>query len=341
MDDHTTPRARPTMSDIAQATGLSLKTVSRALNNEPNVRPAVRERVMSEAKAQGFRRNGVAASLASMRSSLSIGVLIEDLGDPFWAGMVSGVEEVAREHGSAMLIASSNEEPDLERTTLEQFLSRRTDGIIVVPSSDDHSYLAPDLERGTVIVFVDRPATNIDVDTVLISHREGAASGIRHLLERGHSAIGYVGHASTVYTGRERWQGFSDAMAAAGVPIVAQFVENEVQDIESARVATRRLLALPQPPTALFADNNRSTAGVLKALSDAQNNWVALVGFDDFELADVLGVTVVSHDAHALGRTAATRLFERLEGVDAPTQQIVLETRIVSRGSGERPPVAS
>ncbi|MCW2751539.1 MAG: LacI family transcriptional regulator [Aeromicrobium sp.] len=326
------------MSDIASATGLSLKTVSRALNNEPNVRPAVRERVMREAKARGFRRNSIAASLASTRSSLSIGALIEDLGDPFWAAMVSGIEEVARERQYALLIASSNEEPDLERETLDLFLSRRVEGVIVVPSSDDHSYLTPDLERGTAIVFVDRPATNIEVDTVLISHRDGAASGIRHLLEHGHTAIGYIGHASTVYTGRERWQGFSDAMAAAGVPIVTEFVQNDVQDIESARAATARLLSLPEPPTAIFADNNRSTAGVLKAFSNAGVDDVALVGFDDFELADVLGVTVVSHDAHVLGRTAAIRLFDRLEGLDEPSKQIVLETRIVQRGSGERHP---
>lgn len=338
MDEHNPPPARPTMSDIATATGLSLKTVSRALNNEPNVRPAVRERVMTEAKARGFRRNSIAASLASTKSSLSIGALIEDLGDPFWAAMVSGIEQVARERQYALLIASSNEEPDLERETLELFLSRRVEGVIVVPSSDDHSYLAPDLERGTAIVFVDRPATNIDVDTVLISHRDGAASGIRHLLENGHTAIGYVGHASTVYTGRERWRGFSDAMATAGVPILAELVENEVQDIESARAATARLLALAEPPTAIFADNNRSTAGALKAFSDAGIGHIALVGFDDFELADVLGVTVVSHDAHVLGRTAAARLFDRLEGLEEPSRQIVLETRIIPRGSGERPP---
>lgn len=326
------------MDDVARAAGVSQKTVSRVINGEPNVRPGVRERVMEQAKLLGYRRNDVAATLTAPRRGRTIGVLIEDLSDPFWGVMVSGIEEAVRADHYSLLIASSREDPILERGEIELFLSRRVDGVLVVPSSSDHSYLQEDIARGTPFVFIDRPATNIAVDTVLVAHADGARSATRHLIEHGHAAVAYVGHDSRIFTGAERKRGFDEAIRAAGITLPSTYVRTDVTDIESARIVTQQLLALDVPPTAIFADNNRAAIGVVMALAAVPDSPVAFVGFDDFELAASLGITVVKHDARELGRIAVERLFARLNGSKESVENLVLPTTIIARGSGERAP---
>lgn len=331
-------KSLPTMVDVARAAGVSQKTVSRVINGEPNVRPSVRERVLEHARLLGYRRNDVAATLTAPRRGRTIGVLIEDLSDPFWASMVSGIEEAVRADNYSLLIASSGEDPVLERSQLDLFLSRRVDGVLVVPSSTDHSYLQEDIARGTPFVFVDRPATSIDVDTVLVAHAEGSRAATEHLLSHGHKAVAYVGHDVSIFTGAERRRGFDEAIAATGIRLPPQYIRTDVTDIESARTATQELLALEAPPTAIFADNNRAAIGVVIALADNPDAQVALVGFDDFELAASLGITVVKHDARELGRVAVGRLLARVNGSSDPVHNVVLPTTIVARGSGEKPP---
>lgn len=328
----------PTMDDVARAAGVSQKTVSRVINNEPNVRSGVRGRVLEHAKRLGYRRNDVAAALTAPKRGRTIGVLIEDLSDPFWATMVAGIEDAVRPEHYSLLIASSREDAVLERGEIELFLSRRVDGVLVVPSSSDHAYLRPDIERGTPFVFVDRPATNIDVDTVLVAHSDGARAATEHLIAHGHSAIAYVGHDAHIFTGAERRRGFDDALASAGITPNPSLIRTDVTGIESARVATRELLSREDAPTAIFADNNRSTIGVVTAIDDFLHSPIAVVGFDDFELAASLGITVVTHDAQSLGRAAVDRLFARLAGSDEAAKQLILPTRVVPRGSGERRP---
>lgn len=333
-----TAKSLPTMDDVARAAGVSQKTVSRVINDEPNVRPGVRERVLEQARLLGYRRNDVAATLTAPSRGRTIGVLIEDLSDPFWASMVSGVEEVVRADNYSLLIASSREDPVQERGQLELFLSRRVDGVLVVPSSADHSYLRDDIARGTPFVFVDRPAAHIDVDTVLVAHAEGALVATQHLLSHGHTAIAYVGHDAGIFTGAERKRGFDEAIAAAGVVQRPEYVRTDVTNIDSARIATRELLALDYPPTAIFADNNRAAVGAIIALAASNETQIALVGFDDFELAASLAVTVVKHDARELGRVAAEHLLARFSEPVGPPINVVLPTMIVARGSGERAP---
>lgn len=335
MTEARTMKSLPTMVDVARAAGVSQKTVSRVINGEPNVRSSVRERVLEHARLLGYRRNDLAAILTAPRRGRTIGVLIEDLADPFWASMVSGIEEAVRADGYSLLIASSSEDPVLERGQLDLFLSRRVDGVLVVPSSTDHEYLQDDIARGTPFVFVDRPAASINVDTVLVAHAEGSRAATEHLIAHGHSSIAYAGHDASIFTGAERKRGFDEAIASAGIVLPPQYVRTDVTDIESARVVTQELLALDSPPTAIFADNNRATIGVVIALMANADAQVALVGFDDFELAASLGVTVVKHDARELGRVAVERLLTRVNGSGDPVENIVLPTTILARGSGE------
>ncbi len=330
------------MKDVAAAAGVGLKTVSRVVNGEPGVSEDTARRVRSVIDALGFRRNDGARLLRQGARTGSVGLLLEDVADPFYSQLSRAVEEVVRAHGSLLLTGSSAEDSARERELALGFCARRVDGLVVVPTSADHAYLAPELTAGTAMVSVDRPMPGLDVDTVLADNRTGAATGASHLLRQGHRRIGYLGDAPDIYTAAERLAGYREAMAAAGCPVEEPWVAMGRPDPLELRFALARMLTGPEPVTALLCGNNRTTVAVLRELAGRVER-PALVGFDDFELADLLAVpvTVVAQDPALMGRTAAELLFRRLRGETAAAQQVVVRTRLVPRGSGELTPPAT
>ncbi|ARZ66322.1 LacI family transcriptional regulator [Streptomyces albireticuli] len=329
---------RPTMKDVAARAGVGLKTVSRVVNGEPGVTPDTERRVRDAITALGFRRNDSARILRKGRTA-SIGLVLEDLADPFYAPLNRAVEEVARAHGALLINGSSAEDAERERELALAFCARRVDGLIVIPAGSDHRYLEPEIAAGVATVFVDRPAGLLDADVVLSDSFGGAREGVAHLIAHGHRRIGFLGDQPHIHTATERLRGYRAAMADAGLPVNDAWVSLGATAPERVRREAERMLGGARPVTALFAGNNRVTVTVVRVLAGARRP-VALVGFDDFELADLLspGVTVVAQDAARLGRTAAERLFRRLDGVLEPPRRVELPTRLVVRGSGELPP---
>jgi len=329
---------RPTMKDVAARAGVGLKTVSRVVNGEAGVTPDTVRRVREAIEALGFRRNDSARILRKGRTA-SIGLVLEDLADPFYGPLSRAVEEAARAHGALLIHGSSAEDPDRERELVLAFCARRVDGLIVVPASDDHRYLEPEIAAGIATVFVDRPPGRIDADVVLTDSFSGAWDGVAHLIAHGHRRIGFIGDQPRIHTAKERLRGYRAAMADAGLPVDERWVSLGPTDPVRVRAASQAMLDGPEPVTALFSANNRVTVTVVRELS-GQRRPVALVGFDDFELADLLspGVTVIAQDAAQLGRTAADRLFHRLDGADDEPARTTLPTRLIARGSGELPP---
>ncbi len=231
--------------------------------------------------------------------------------------------------------------PAFERELLRTLCARRVDGLLVVPCGDDLSYLSTERAHGTPIVAVDRPAPGIDVDSVVSANAAGVRAGVQHLIGHGHRRIGFVGDTAR-FTGPQRLRGYQEALAAAGIEGDATLIRR-VHETAAARVAVGELLAISQPPTAIFAGNNLLTRGAIQALAGRRHD-IALVGFDDFALAEVLEppVAVVAQDAVALGRSAAELLFRRLAGDLGPQQQLVLATQLVPRASADiRPPARS
>lgn len=332
---------RPTMKDVAARAGVGLKTVSRVVNGEPGVTPDTERRVQEAIDALGFRRNDSARVLRKGRTA-SIGLVLEDLADPFYGPLSRAVEEVARAHGALLINGSSAEDPDREQELVLALCARRVDGLVVIPAGDDHRYLEPELRAGVATVFVDRPAGRIDADVVLSDNFGGARDGVAHLIAHGHRRIGFIGDQPRIHTAAERLRGYRAAMADAGLPVHDSWVWLGSTAPERVRSAAESTLSGPEPVTAIFAGNNRVTVTVVRVLADLADadRPVALVGFDDFELADLLrpGVTVIAQDAAQLGRTAAERLFHRLDGAHASPERIELPTRLVARGSGELPP---
>jgi LacI family transcriptional regulator len=330
---------RPTMSDVARAAGVSLKTVSRVVNREPGVRPETSERVRAAIETLGFRRNEAARALRQGRVSRTLGLVIEDMANPFYFGIMRGVEEAARTLGLLVIAASSDESGERERELTLALCERRVDGLILVPAADDHSYLLPEMRLGVRIVFLDRPPQGIAADTVLVDNVGGADAATSHVLAQGHRRVAMVGDTPTLYTSVQRLDGYRMALARHDVPYDEGLVRLGRHDVAAAERAADELLALPDPPTAIFAGNNRSTIGVLRA-SARDGRRIALVGFDDFELAELLPVpvTVVAADSVELGRQAALLLLERLAGRDGGPTTVVVPTTLVPRGSGEIAP---
>lgn len=329
---------RPTMKDVAARAGVGLKTVSRVVNGEAGVTPETEHRVREAIEALGFRRNDSARVLRKGRTA-SIGLVLEDLADPFYGPLSRAVEEIARANGALLINGSSAEDPEREQELVLALCARRVDGLVVIPAGDDHRYLEPELKAGVATVFVDRPAGRIDADVVLSDNFGGARDAVAHLIAHGHRRIGFIGDMPRIHTAAERLRGYRAAMEDAGIEVADAWTSLGVTDPQRVRRAAEGMLTGPSPVTAIFTGNNRVTVTVIRVLAE-HTRRVALVGFDDIELADLLqpAVTVVAQDAATLGRTAAERLFRQLDGTLLTPERIELPTRLITRGSGELPP---
>jgi len=311
------PRRRSTMRDVAALAGVSLKTVSRVVNAESGVSPDLTARVRKAAEQLAYRPDFTASNLRRAdRRTGTIGLMVEDVGNEFSATVHAGVEDAANERGVAVLTASTAVNPDRERDVVRAFSSRRVDGLVAVPSGGDDSSLWIERDIGVPLVFVDRAPKGVVADCVLTNNREGTHEAIAHLAVQGHRKIAFLGGVSRLETAQDRYEGYIDALTAAGLPTHPSWVLRDLRNPEQATDATRLLLELSDPPTAIFAAQNLLCMGAFRALAHAHlQHSIALAGFDDFALADMLdpAVTVVAQDPRNIGYRAAELLFERMD----------------------------
>jgi LacI family transcriptional regulator len=327
------------MRDVAALAGVGLKTVSRVVNEEPRVSPATRERVLAAIRQLDYRHDVNASLLRrSGRRTGTIGLVLEDVANPFMSSLHRSIEDFARERGVLVFAGSCDEEPARERELVGTLCERRVDGLVVVPAATDHSYLLSELRSGTAIVFADRRARFLDADSVTWDDAGGARRAVEHLASFGHRRIAYLGDDLAIATAEARLRGYREALAALGLEYDPQIVQPGLRGIEMAEEAALGVMRRPRPPTAVFASQNLVTIGAFRALRALDlHRRVALVGFDDFLLADLLDppVTVVATDPVTMGRAAAGRLFARLDGERGPSEHLVLTPELVVRGSGE------
>jgi len=324
------------MTDVARLAGVSLKTASRVVNGASGVHPKTAHHVRLAIDQLGFRRDRGARNPRCGSPTGTIAVVTEDVANPFYLTLIRGVQEVARRHDRLILVGSSDEDPDRERDLILDFCSQQVDGLIVVPAGGHHGYLVPQIRTGATLVFVDRPAGDIVADTVLVDNAGGTATAVRHLAGHGHRRVAYFGDAPHIFTAAERLRGFRTGCRASGLPFDEDLVAMGPHDRRSIVTALRRVLRRPSPATAVVTGNNRITLLVLRALGDWRDR-PALVGFDDFELADLLEpkLSVIAQDVAALGRAAAEMLFARLGGEESPPRRLTLPVHLIARGSGE------
>lgn len=332
-------QARPTIRNVAALAGVAIRTVSRVMNGDPNVAPVLAARVRDAAEMLGYRPNLTASSLRRRdRRTATIGLLLEDVSNPFSAALLRAMEDEARQRRVELLIGSLDEDPDREREMARALIDRQVDGLVIVPAGRDQSYLIAEQRLGVSTVFLDREPRLFEADAVVSDNRGGAVAATEHLLAAGHERIGYLGDRLSIATAAERYRGYELAMEKAGARVDESITRHGLRDMEAATQAIGEMLALPDPPTAIFSSQNIITMAVVKALRRLGLEWsVALVGFDDFLLADFLspGVTVIAQDTTALGRLAAQRLFARLDGDTSQPATTVVPVKLIQRGSGE------
>src|SRR5256885_2279599 len=226
------------MQDVAALAGVALKTVSRVVNGEPGVSPALEERVRRAIEQLHYRRDANASMLRRLGGKTqTIGLVLEDVANPFSSALHRAIEDSARARNVLVFAGSCDEDPRRERELIGSFRDRRVDGIIVIPASHDHTYLYEEQRAGTVLVFVDRPPGHLDADTVAADNVGGATEAVEHLLAHGHRRIAFLGDLLSISTAEQRLVGYTQALGAAGIPVDEKLVRTGIRDPEAAAAA--------------------------------------------------------------------------------------------------------
>ena len=324
-----------TLVDVARAAGVSLKTASRVLNDSDELRPET-EKLVREAMARlGYQPNELARGLKSKKSA-AIGLIVPNLSDPFSATAISSIQNVARAHGYVVILASSGGDAALEKTELQAMTRRQIEGIILSAASCKKSDLSIPLSSQVPVVVFDEPVRGAEVDTITVTNRKAAHEATAHLLGHGYRRILAVGARPSLYTCAERVAGYRAAMKQRRALPVELLVPHE-QHLTAAALAP--FFEGPRAIDAIFSLNWVCTIGILRGLLEFGKSIpedVALIAFDDFDLAEVVppGVTVVRQPVSELGNRAARSLFERIEKKSAlAPRKIVLSTELILRGS--------
>jgi LacI family transcriptional regulator len=333
---------RPTMRHVAALAGVGIKTVSRVMNDEAGVSEATRQRVLSASQQLNYQLDMAAGSLRrSGRQTLSIGLLLPSVANPFSSEIHRALEDALAARGIAVFAASLDDDPEREKSLVAAFLGRRVDGLVLTPIAKSQSYVIPEHSRDLPMVFIDREPVGIEADAVVTDNAVGAARAAAHLIAQGHTKLAYLGDRTDIQTARERRRGFIEELGRAGIATSAVPVIEGLHDEESARQAALGLLRSEDPPTAIFSSQNLVTFGAMRALKElGANKRIALVGFDDFTLADMMdpGITVIAQHPERIGKLAAERLLARIDGDDRAPQTYVVPTELIQRGSGELRP---
>lgn len=335
-------QSRPTMRHVAALAGVGIKTVSRVMNDEPGVSESTRLRVLGASQQLNYQLDMAAGSLRRTgRQTLSIGLLLPSVSNPFSGEIHRALEDSLAERGIAVFAASLDDDPQREKALVAAFLGRRVDGLVLTPIAKSQAYVIPEHSRDLPMVFIDREPVGIDADAVVTDNAVGAATAASHLLAHGHRKLAYLGDRIEIQTARERRQGFIGELGRAGLATSAVPIREGLHDEESARLAALELLASDDPPTAIFSSQNLVTFGVMRALKElGASKRVALVGFDDFTLADMMepGITVIAQHPERIGKLAAERLLARIDGDRVAPTTYIVPSELIVRGSGEIPP---
>ncbi|WRS30687.1 LacI family DNA-binding transcriptional regulator [Actinomycetaceae bacterium MB13-C1-2] len=330
----------PTMKDVARLAGTGLTTVSRVVNESGPVGDETRKRVLDAISELDYQPNEIARALRPGQRSRTIGLKLGDLTNPFWSHLAAGAIKCSRRRGYAALIGTSDESPEVERRSIDDLLSHKVAGLILSPDANDSRQLLELRHDSSVpLVLVDRPSPELNSDTVVFDNMEGGFLAAEHLIKHGHSRIAVL-VAPSYYTTGLRLRGYRKALREHGITADSDLVVRlSSGSVTQAEEAMSRLLRLPEPPTAVFTTTNFMTEGALLSMHHS-NKEVALVGFDDVHMAELLRrpVTVVAADTSVLGATATSMLIDRIEGDDSQPRRVVIPVRLIPRGSGELSP---
>ncbi|MCI0141258.1 LacI family transcriptional regulator [Arthrobacter bambusae] len=331
------------MKNVADLAGVGIKTVSRVVNNEPGVSEETRQRVLRATEQLQYHLDMTAGSLKrSGRKTQSIGLLLPSVSNPFSGEIHRALEDALTERGIAVFASSLDDDPEREKKLISAFLGRRVDGLVLTPIARSQAYVIPEHSRNLPMVFIDREPVGIEADAVVTDNETGASKAAAHLIRHGHTRLAYLGDRTDIQTATKRRTGFLEEIGRAGIATSTIPVRNGLHDEETALRAAIELLTSENPPTAIFSSQNLITFGAMRALrSLGLHHKVALIGFDDFTLADMMepGITVIAQHPERIGKLAAERILARIDGDDGAPKTYIVPSELIPRGSGELPPL--
>ncbi len=326
-----------TIRDVARVAQVSMSTVSHVINGTRYVAPKTRERVLQAMAELNYSPNRLARSLRNNRT-LTLGVLLPNSANPFFAEVLLGIENVCFERGYNIIMGNASDDPQRELEYLQVLLSRQVDGILLISTGAYNESLALLASHETPVVMVDRTADIPTVDEILTANKQGGLLATEYLLGLGHRRIGCITGPSYLTPSAERVEGYAEALEAAGIAVDAALVVNGDFLHESGYRACQQMLALPDPPTAIFACNDLMAVGAICALHEAGlavPDDVSVVGYDDIPLASytVPRLTTIAQPAREIGQLAAERLIARLQHNSTPPAHQRLPVHLVVRDS--------
>lgn len=327
----------PTIRQAAEAAGVSIATVSRVLSGKGGVSEELAEKVRQAVAELGFRPNRVARGLRRQHTQ-TIGVIVTDISNPFFTSVLQSIEAVLESSRHVLLLCNSDEQPGREKLHLDTLLAEGVAGIILAPTRSDAHRYQHIIDSGIPIVTIDREVHGLRADSVTINNIEAARLAVNHILELGHTRIGLITGPSHATTSVDRKKGYLQALKDGGIRPDSDYIQTADYKQAGGLLAMCRLLALPNPPTAVMVLNNLMTLGALQAIHErrlAIPADIALIGFDDMPWAASLQppITVVAQPTYALGEAAAQLLLHRISNPDRPVHKMMLEANLIVRAS--------
>lgn len=331
------------IKDIAQLAGVSTATVSRVMNDSGYVSQMTREKVLRVIEEAGFVPSGIARSL-SIRNTFSIGVIIPDIANEFFSGLIKGIQLLAAESNYNIVLFDSAESTDKEQDCLRIVEQQRLSGLLITPVEEKNDVTADYLMRleknGIPVVLIDRNIKNTTLDGVFIDNRGAARQAVEQIIEEGNQRVAIITGPETSSPGKERFKGYLQALKIHGIAVRDEYIVSGDFKIDKAYQQTETLLQLPEPPTAIFSSNNLTTLGVLKSLISRKyqiGHDIALISFDQVEALRIINypLSTIERDVEMQGKEAMRLLVQKLENntVMSTNKKLYIPYQIVLRGS--------
>lgn len=332
-----------TLRDIARVTGLSVNTISRALNGKPDVNPETRQRVEDTARQLGYVPNSIARSLVGGHSC-TIGLIIADLQNPFYSKVAQGVEEAARIEGYSTILVNTNENENDERKAVQVLRSKRVDGMLIHPTQGDSEHILQLRKDGVPFILINRHFDEVVPDYIINNNTKGAYLATRHLLELGHRNILHITGPDRISSVRERIVGFKQALSEFNVPFDPAMIIHTRLDMQSCYETTLKAFRSGCKSTALYTYSDLLAIGSLRALRELNLRVpedISLVGYDDIDFAAFLEVplTTVRQQMYEIGRQAVHLLIKIIHdrSYEPGKYRVVLDPELVVRRSTAKP----
>ena len=341
-------KKRASITDLAQQLNISVSTVSRALNGHSAISDATTKRVVTLAKELGYQPNNMAAGLRRGRSNM-LGVVVPHIDGNFFSQVVKGIEAAASKAGYHVLICQSNEDVAHERENLETLMNAQVEGILVSVSrtTREFRHFEKVRKRDIPLVFFDRIVEGYDVNAVVLDDRAGGYRATKHLLDQGYRRIAHFTGPQYLNIYKLRRQGYEDALREYGLAVDEELIIPGDMKMEDGRAGIKKLLALPQPPDAVFSGSDFSAAGALQVLQERGLRVptdMGLVGFSNELFTRLMVPMLTSIDQHCemMGRSATRLLLQIMaeQSQQAAPQHIVLQPDLFARASSSRLPDA-